>query len=95
MINKAVNEGQEISIHIESSASRVPTKTFKSNINLASLRGNNAKTIVVNALLAKGISRDKINVNAINAIVSGPKYKKDYKNTEKYQKFQYVKVVIK
>ena len=95
MITKAVNKGGKISINIESSASRVPTKTFKSNINLASLRGDEAKQVIINSLKAKGISEDKIVINKINSIVSGPKYIGDYKNTKKYHKFQYVKITIK
>lgn len=95
MINKAVSKGEEIYITIESSASRVPTKTFKSNINLASKRGNEARRLIINSLKAKGISEDKIVINKINSIVSGPKYIGDFKNTEKYHKFQYVKITIK
>ncbi|MBL4592926.1 MAG: hypothetical protein JKX68_03810, partial [Flavobacteriales bacterium] len=77
------------------SASRVPTKTYKSNINLASLRGEEAKQLIINSLKEKGISEDNIVINKINSIVSGPKYTGDFNNTEKYQKFQYVKITIK
>ena len=86
---------REVEIEIESSASRVPTKTHKTNINLASLRGDQAGDFVVKSLAEKGISKDKIVVNKINSIVSGPRYKGDYKKPEKYQKFQYVKITIK
>jgi tetratricopeptide (TPR) repeat protein len=95
MITKAVNKGGKILIDIESSASRVPTKTFKSNINLASLRGDEAKQVIINSLKAKGISENQIVINKINSFVSGPKYVGDFKNTEKYHKFQYVKITIK
>jgi len=95
MINKAVKKGGKIYINIESSASRVPTKTYKNNIKLASLRGNEAKQLIINALKGKGVSEDKIVVNKIKSIVSGPKYIGDYGNSEKYQKFQYIKITIK
>ncbi|MCO6498963.1 MAG: PD40 domain-containing protein [Vicingus serpentipes] len=98
MVEKAVKEiqsGKTIAIQIESSASRVPTKTFKTNINLASLRGEQAKEVLIKTLLAKGFDESKFNITNINAIVSGPKYIGDYKNTEKYNKFQYVKIIIK
>jgi tetratricopeptide (TPR) repeat protein len=95
MITKAVNKGGKISIDIESSASRVPTKTFKSNINLASLRGDEAKRIIIDLLKTKGVSEENIVINKINSIVSGPKYIGDYTNTKKYNKFQYVKITIK
>ena len=85
----------KISIDIESSASKVPTKTFKSNINLASLRGDEAKNVILKSLKDKGININDIEINKINSIVSGPQYVGDYKNTEKYHKFQYVKITIK
>ncbi|NQX97771.1 MAG: PD40 domain-containing protein, partial [Flavobacteriales bacterium] len=85
----------KISIDIESSASKVPTKTFKSNINLASLRGDEAKAVILKSLTDKGVNADNIEINKINSIVSGPRYTGDYKNTEKYHKFQYVKITIK
>jgi tetratricopeptide (TPR) repeat protein len=99
MINNAMvikaKTGGKIYIDIESSASRVPTKTFKSNINLASLRGDKAKQTIIETLIKYGVSKDKIVINKINSIVSGPKYIGDYKNSEKYKKFQYVKITIK
>jgi len=98
LINKAIEKaknGQKIYIEIESSASKVPTKTFKTNINLSSLRGDKAKSTVLKSLTNKGISEDKISFNAINSIISGPDYLGDYKNTKKYSEFQYVKISIK
>lgn len=95
MINKAVNKGGKIYVDIESSASKVPTKAFKTNINLSSIRGDEAKQVIINALIKRGISADKIEVNSINSIVSGSKYNGDFVNTEKYHKFQYVKITIR
>jgi tetratricopeptide (TPR) repeat protein len=97
LVNKAVSKAQTgatITINIESSASRVPTKTYNTNINLASLRGDEAKKVIIKSLTEKGINKDKIVVNSINSIVSGPKYSGDYKNTKKYINFQYVKITI-
>ncbi len=85
----------KVEIMIESSASRVPTTTHKTNINLATLRGEKAKAKFISALKDQGIEEDKIVVTAINSIISGPKYVKDFKNTEKYKDFQYVKISIK
>ena len=98
MINKAidkVNSGEKINIEIKSSASRVPTRTHKTNINLASLRGIDAKRKVIDLLIEKGVSKDKIITNKVKSIVSGPKYKRDYKNTGKYRKYQYVTITVK
>jgi tetratricopeptide (TPR) repeat protein len=95
LIEKAVKKNSNIYVYIESSASSVPTKTFKNNIELASIRGNESKTIIINSLKAKGINRDRIIVKPINSIISGPNYSGDYKNVKKYQKFQYIKITIK
>ena len=95
MIRKAVNKGGKIYIAIESSASKVPTKTYKTNINLASLRGDETKIALIKMLKKNGIKEDDIKVNSINSFVSGPDYSGDYKNIEKYLKYQYVKIVIK
>lgn len=90
-----VNANGKIKIKILSSASRVRTKTFKSNIKLSSIRGDEAKSIIMDALKSKGITSENIVFEGINSIVSGPKYTGDYKNTAKYSAFQYVKISIK
>jgi len=98
LVNKVVAQiqsGKKIIVKIESSASRVPTKTYKSNINLATLRGEQAKEALIKSLLAKGVDEGQFNITSINSIVGGPKYVGDYKNTEKYTKYQYVKIIIK
>jgi len=98
MIDDAIKRlnltGKNIIVNIESSASKVPTTTYKTNINLASLRGDEARDIVMKTFKDKGISEDKIEVNAINSIISGPEYNKDFKNKDKYKPYQYVKVTI-
>jgi len=83
-----------IYIDIESSASKVPTSTFGSNNKLAASRGEQAETLIMAVLKSKGVNTDRIVINKINAIVSGPTYSGDYKNTNKYSKFQYVKITI-
>ena len=95
MIEKAVNKVGKIYIEIESSASKVPTKSFKTNIQLASLRGDENKVLIVEALKEKGVKESDIEITSINSFVSGPIYKGDYKNVEKYQKYQYIKITIK
>jgi len=95
MIEKAINKVGKIYIEIESSASKVPTKTFKTNIELASLRGDENKDLIVKALKDKGVKESNIVITSINSFVSGPKYKGDYKNIKKYQKYQYIKITIK
>lgn len=92
---KIKSENGTIYITIKSSASRVPTSVYSSNTKLALSRGEKAKKVILESLKAKGISEDKIVFNEIQAIVSGPQYNGDFKNTRKYGEFQYVQLTIK
>jgi len=97
-VNKAierVNKDGKVIIEIESSASKVPTKTFKTNSILAYERAIDAKNIFINSLVEKGIQKEKIVVKNIDSGVNGPQYKGDYKNSSRYEKFQYVIIKIK
>jgi hypothetical protein len=97
MINKAVEQSKStgtVKISLESSASRVPTKTHKTNNKLAFKRAKDAKEKVIASLVAKGINKDKIIVLNINSKVRGPKYAGDYTNKSVYEKFQYVTIRI-
>lgn len=97
LLDKVISEysGEKIHLEIKSSASRVPTNVYNSNTKLALTRGEKAKKVIIEALKAKGISEDRIVISKINAIVSGPTYSGDYKNTRKYSEFQYVKITFK
>jgi hypothetical protein len=86
--------GKKINVSIESSASKVPTTTYKSNINLASLRGDEAKAIILKSFKDKGTYEGMIMFNTINSLVSGPDYNEDYKDTDKYTPYQYVIITI-
>ena len=97
MINKAVEQSKStgtVNISLESSASRVPTKTHKTNNKLAFKRANEAKEKVIASLVAKGINKNTITVLNINSKVRGPKYTGDYTNKTVYGKFQYVTIKI-
>ncbi len=83
-------------IYIESSASTVPTRTFKTNENLANSRAENAKDKMIKALVKKGIKESSIVFAAPVAKVQGPEYHKDaQKNRGVYEQFQYVKITGK
>ena len=85
-----------VNIEIESSASKVPTRTYKTNDNLTNKRANDAKTRLLQALKAKGIDSSKVKFIAVNALVLGPDYKDDFReNRKEYEKYQYVKVTAK
>lgn len=98
MINKAVNHAKangKVIIDIESSASKVPTKTHGSNAKLAYKRAIDAQEIVINSLVNKGIDRTNIVVNNVSTGVQGPNYSGDFTNTKMYEQYQYVIIKIK
>ena len=98
VLNKAiakVNTDGKVIIDIESSASKVPTKTFKSNATLAYERAIDAKKTIINSLVAKGIAKEKIIIKNIDSGVNGPQYSGDFDNSSRYEQYQYVIIKLK
>lgn len=98
MLNKiveSVNQGTKVIIEIEASASKVPTKTFSSNEELAKSRSEEAKKTLISSLKEKGIAADKYSFKKAKNLVQGPKYKDDFENKETYEKYQYVIINVK
>ncbi|HQW86272.1 MAG TPA: hypothetical protein PLH93_03750 [Flavobacteriales bacterium] len=87
-----IDKNGKATIVIEASASKVPTRTFGTNENLSRQRMDDARKRLIEAVQARGKNADVIFLEAINSLVQGPAYKGDYINTEKYGKFQYVKL---
>ncbi len=83
-----------VDIAIESGASKVPTKSFSSNDELARLRAYQARDLIIDELVKKGIEKTKINTRDVTYLVQGPDYKKDPYNTRLYKPFQYVKLWV-
>lgn len=79
-------------IDIEGSASYVPTRKWKTNDNLSKQRTEDGKEMLMNELKKRKVDTSKVKIGVINSIVQGPKYNKDFKNTDKYGKFQYLKM---
>lgn len=79
-------------VDIEGSASYVPTRTWKSNDILCKKRAEDGKQLLMNELKKRNIDTSKVKIGVVNSIVQGPKYSKDFKNTDKYGKFQYLKM---
>jgi len=98
MIDEAVKHAKsagKVTINIESSASKVPTRTYGTNIKLANKRANDAVKVVEKSLLNKGLKKESFVIKVTAAAVQGPKYKNDFKNTKIYEKYQYVIVKVK
>ncbi|HLC82628.1 MAG TPA: hypothetical protein VJI69_02280, partial [Bacteroidia bacterium] len=89
---KMKEKSGKVKLKVLASASNVPTKTFDSNTTLSEKRAKSTSEKIVNSLKAKGISASDIDVTIEKTIVSGPAYSGDASNTEKYGKYQYVKV---
>ncbi len=82
-------------ISIESSASRVPTKTHGTNEKLSKLRAEKAKAALLDQLIDRGIGADKVSFINVTTLVQGPDYKGDYlDNKTVYEKYQYIKMYI-
>jgi len=85
-----VEKKGKIKIFIESSASKVPTKTYKTNDELAIVRKNLAVGTVMKFLRTLNTSPDAYQI-IVSHKVQGPAYKNDYlKNKAEYEKWQYV-----
>jgi WD40-like Beta Propeller Repeat len=95
VVAKLITEKGEAKVVIEGSASKVPTKTFGTNENLSRQRMEDARTRLIEAVRARGLDPDKLRLEAVNNLVQGPRYTGDYQNTEKYGKFQYVKLKVR
>jgi hypothetical protein len=90
-IDKQFKKGRDkITIKIYSSASKVPTTTYETNEKLALLRAENMKYDLIEYFENNELTRGKVVVTIVSAVVDGPEYEKDYKNKKKYEPFQYV-----
>lgn len=96
-VNTCVDKAKtgKVVIDIESSASKVPTRTYGSNINLAFKRAETAKNTIIKSLRAKGIKREDIMINDISSSVKGPQYNGDFKNKDVYEKYQYIIIKLR
>ena len=93
---KLIKVNGKADVVFESSASKVPTTTYKTNENLTLKRAEDAKKRVMDALKAKGVDTSKVNIVAYSTLVQGPEYNDDWKtNKETYEKYQYIKINAK
>lgn len=94
-VERVINEKGIAQIIIAASSSTVPTKSYPSNEALAQERANEVKDKVRASLSLKNLDPAKIQYE-INAKVQGPAYKNDaIKNRMEYEKWQFVKVIVR
>lgn len=83
-------------IVITSSASKVPTRTWKTNSILTKRRAYDTKRLLEEVFTARGIKKDQYNFVDINTLITGPEYKGDWDtNRSTYEKYQYVRIFVK
>ncbi|MDQ3049040.1 MAG: hypothetical protein M3R27_15935, partial [Bacteroidota bacterium] len=92
-LSKCMKANPDVIISIESSASTVPTSTFKSNNQLAELRAWSAEKKIRNSLVKNGLKKNQIKFATPITLVQGPEYKKDaVEQASVYEQFQYIKI---
>ncbi len=91
---KMVETNGRCHIVITGSASKVPTRTWKTNSNLASKRAEQGEKKVLKDLKKAGVDVSKVTIE-LKSKVSGPKYVGDFQNTKKYGPYQFVKLEAK
>ena len=96
-ISNQVNDGREnIEILIESSASKVPTRTFKNNMNLANTRSEKIKSLLEGAISKNESLKGKVTVKVHKTGVNGPSYSPaEAGNLSKFAPYQYIKLNVK
>ena len=94
-VAKTISENGSATIIIAASSSSVPTRSFPSNEALAESRANEVKDKVRASMSLKNLDESKLHYE-INAKVLGPAYKNDaMQNRKEYEKWQFVKVIVK
>jgi len=83
-------------ISIKSSASKVPSETFKTNDALAYKIAIDASRHIKSELISKGISSKYIIFKIVDSSVNGPKFNiEEARKPKVYEKYQYVTITIK
>lgn len=94
-VEKTISEKGNATVIIASSSSFVPTRSYSSNEVLAEERANEIKDKVRASLSLKNLDPAKISYE-ISAKVQGPEYKNDaVRNRKEYEKWQFVKVIVR
>jgi hypothetical protein len=95
-IGELVKVRGDAKIIITSSASKVPTATWKTNSVLTRKRAYDTKALLEKVFAKQGINPEQYNFIDINTLITGPEYKGDYRtNRTTYEKYQYVRIFIK
>lgn len=93
-IEQQLDEGRStITVKIASSASNVPTRKFKNNQELSTMRAQNVKYDLIAHFEGKEEYKGRVNVVIESSVVDGPEFENDSRNKEKYEPFQFVRII--
>lgn len=94
-LEKAVKLEGKVVVEVEASASKVPTRTFRTNTRLAKKRADVPRKKIEAYFAAKNIDISETIIFKEDCKVQGPNYKNDFeKNRLMYEKFQFVKIKV-
>lgn len=87
----ASTKGAEFTVEIESSASKVTTKTFGTNDKLAKKRASDIQALLESMLKDEKADLSKINIKISKTLVQGPAYSRgNGVDRSVYEKYQYI-----
>ena len=89
---KRIKAGSRVKFDIVGSASKIPSKKYNSNTELAKIRVEKGKKYIYDYLKSENIPTDKIIIVKEKAIVSGPEFDPNDNNKNKYYEFQYFSI---
>lgn len=89
---KRIQSGSRVKFDIVGSASKIPSKKYSSNTELAKIRVEKGKKYIYDYLKSKNIPTDKIIIVKEKAIVSGPEFDANDNNKNKYYEYQYFSI---
>lgn len=91
-LKNCLEANPSIVIAIDASASKVPTRRYRTNERLAAARASTAERKVITALTKRGVKKSEITIEK-NELVQGPEYNNDAReNRSTYEQFQYIKI---
>lgn len=94
VINQIEKGRDNIQLVVSSSASKVPTRSFKSNQNLAQVRADRMEKLLKDYFLSKNINDVTIKIGEVQ--VDGPDFvNSERDNLDKYAPFQFVGIYLK
>jgi hypothetical protein len=95
LLSQAEAGRESFEITINASASKVTTRTFKNNMELANKRASNTKELLNNYIEKNEALKGKIKVKINKVGVNGPAYQYGtHKEIEKYVPFQFVEIKV-